>query len=252
MSQDTLINIIKDVQQLIREGIQTLPVSIGATMIVIGLFTANYAMLFFLIGFLMITPGIAWLLNTFVAPLSEISEKFKIKQNDLCNINFKLLSDITQTDSDKKIIISEWLAMSLFFFGYMIMNAVKLISKDPNEDPVSSESGSPDNNFAGMVSTRKTQAIVSIVSVLIVFCGIVYYRLSAGCESFKTDLLSILVGVIACGSFFGLGFLWYYALSSVAEDRLSDLFGIANRLVSSSALVNGPIVCTPPPEPCVP
>ena len=114
MSQDTLINIIKDVQQLIREGIQTLPVSIGATMIVIGLFTANYALLFFLIGCLMITPGIAWLLNTFVAPLSEISEKFKIKQNDLCNINFKLPSDIKQPDSDKQIIISEWLAMSLF------------------------------------------------------------------------------------------------------------------------------------------
>ena len=170
MPQDTLIDISKDIQQLIIEGVQTLPVSVGATMILIGLFTANYAMLFFLIGFLLITPGITWLLNKFVAPLSD---KFTIPQKTMCHINSTIG---TRADPSRSLIITEWFAMTLFFFGYMIMNASKLITKDPNEDPASTESGSPDNNFAGMVSTRKTQAIVSILSIIIVL----WHALAAG------------------------------------------------------------------------
>jgi hypothetical protein len=42
-----------------------------------------------------------------------------------------------------------------------------------------------------------------------------------------------------------LGVSWYYALSSVGEDRLSDLFGIANRLLLPKVFRNGPIACLP-------
>jgi hypothetical protein len=40
-----------------------------------------------------------------------------------------------------------------------------------------------------------------------------------------------------------LGFAWYYLLSVVGDDRLSDVYGIANRLMTSSALSNAPYAC---------
>jgi hypothetical protein len=44
-----------------------------------------------------------------------------------------------------------------------------------------------------------------------------------------------------------IGRSWYRLLASVGEDRLSDLFGIANRLLPPSAIENKPIACVPIP-----
>ncbi len=59
-----------------------------------------------------------------------------------------------------------------------------------------------------------------------------------GCET-KTG------GVITILAFSSLGYGWFKLLSSVGQDRLSDIFGIANRLLAPSALKNGPIACIP-------
>jgi hypothetical protein len=42
-----------------------------------------------------------------------------------------------------------------------------------------------------------------------------------------------------------LGVSWYKLLSMTGQDRLSDLFGIANRLLPPTAVANGPIACIP-------
>ena len=55
-------------------------------------------------------------------------------------------------------------------------------------------------------------------------------------------LLSLIFGLVLGG---GLGGLWYYALSRVGDQRLSDLFGIANRLMIPMALVDKPYACLP-------
>jgi hypothetical protein len=54
--------------------------------------------------------------------------------------------------------------------------------------------------------------------------------------------------VLTCITFFTLGYSWYLLLSSVGEDRLSDLFGIANRLLPPAAIQNKPIACIPTPS----
>jgi hypothetical protein len=48
--------------------------------------------------------------------------------------------------------------------------------------------------------------------------------------------------------FIFMGHGWYKALSKVGQDRLSDLFGIANRLLPPSAINNAPIACVPVPS----
>jgi len=44
------------------------------------------------------------------------------------------------------------------------------------------------------------------------------------------------------------GYYWYSMLSGIGQDRLSDLFGIANRLLPPSAITNGPVACIPDPD----
>ena len=69
------------------------------------------------------------------------------------------------------------------------------------------------------------------------------YRFKSGCEA-KIGMIPI--GMIPTMIFFTfLGYMWYKAFSSIAQDKLSDLFGIANRLLPSSAITNAPMACIP-------
>jgi uncharacterized membrane protein len=53
---DNLKDIIYDIKYFILGGFSTLPLCIAAISIILGLFTANYALLFFLAGFLILAP----------------------------------------------------------------------------------------------------------------------------------------------------------------------------------------------------
>ena len=60
---DSLKTIIEDINVFIIGGIRSMPHTISGTMLLLGLFTANYAMLFFLLGFLVLTPIAQSILN---------------------------------------------------------------------------------------------------------------------------------------------------------------------------------------------
>ena len=60
---DSLKDILSDIKLLFTNGLRLFPLSIASTMLFIGLFTANYAMLFFLVGFLILSPGVVKLIN---------------------------------------------------------------------------------------------------------------------------------------------------------------------------------------------
>jgi hypothetical protein len=87
----------------------------------------------------------------------------------------------------------------------------------------------------------KTQAIVAMVSILLFGLIMIGFRFYTGCES-------VIGMALTCITFFALGYYWYLLLSSVGEDRLSDLFGIANRLLPPAAIRNKPIACIPAPN----
>jgi hypothetical protein len=57
--ETTLKDIMSDVKFFLKGGVTTLPLTIGGSMLIIGLFTSNYAMLFFLLGFLFAAPFVA-------------------------------------------------------------------------------------------------------------------------------------------------------------------------------------------------
>lgn len=239
-------NIIRDIKYFMYGGIISLPLTIGGTMTILGLFTANYAMLFFLLGFLIITPISSYIINTIliliiskIGTFSNAESTQHTFMRDLINYFNNNSADICKLSVPYKTIVNEpsqefiasstWVAMITFFIGYILKNAIELYSR---------ESPDLDSDVASKVNTRKYQSIISIVSIILFAIVIFGYRLYTGCESKVGIILTSLI-------FIPLGFSWYKALASVGQDRLSDLFGIANRLLSPTAIIDEPIACVP-------
>ena len=236
-------NFIRDIRFFMYGGMNSLPLTIGGTMLILGLFTANYAMLFFLLGFLIITPVTLWLYNilldkTVKSLLILIIRLLSFGQldteyitsilkttvkSDVCKINIPYKTELNSSESEPES--STWVAMITFFIGYILKNAIELYSRESSDVDIKSK-----------VNNRKFQAIVSICSIIIFAMVVLGYRLYSGCESKLEIIVSSLI-------FIPLGFGWYKALSSVGQDRLSDIFGIANRLLSPTA--DEPVACIP-------
>jgi len=224
-------------------GMAHFPLSIGATMLVIGLFTGNYAMLFFLIGFLIIAPFAAFLLNLLITIIPDDwygnKNPFKTNSADICRVAMPFLT-LNSAKSEPEIhVISEWLAMALFFFGYIIYNASSLFTKVSGEQSDNSK-----------VLKRRIQTMTSLVSIALLMLFVLYYRMGTQCEYTSNGQLWPIILVIIVGILFTfLGYRWYGALSNINESCFSDLFGIANRLIEPDVATNDtrPVACIPTP-----
>jgi hypothetical protein len=240
---DSLKSIISDIRVFVYGGIQKLPLAIAGTLLLIGLFTANYAMMFFLIGFLLFVPLVANILDyVLVSPLSSLFPgALRAKSSDICKINVPFMTLNSQASNQEAyVIFSTWSAMVVFFIGYLFKNALELYSREGVE-PSFEVNSSEAIDIERKTTNRKTQAIIAMVSILLFGLIIIGFRFYTGCES-------VLGMVLTCITFFTLGYSWYLLLSSVGEDRLSDLFGIANRLLPPAAIQNKPIACIPTPN----
>jgi hypothetical protein len=238
---DSLKDIISDIRVFLYGGISTLPLTIAGTMSILGLFTANYAILFFLLGFLIIAPLGATIINVVFGSLFSGLDIFKAKTGEICKVVIPYTTLKSPIGiSDGTVISSSWMAMLSFFIGYLFTNGLELYNRETNDTEIIITSTS-ESDLNKMVTTRKSQAIVAMASIIILALIVVGFRYSSGCESI---LGMILTGII----FIFTGYGWYKALSKIGQDRLSDLFGIANRLLPPSAINNVPIACIPVPN----
>jgi hypothetical protein len=252
--QDTLVGIINDLRVFLYGGLLSLPFTLGGTMLILGLFTSNYAILFFLIGFLIVVPLSTWAMNQFfpllwnaikfIGSLIGLSDRpvdwfviphFKKPVGDICKL---VIPYLTNNDAEEMVISSEWMAMVSFFIGYVICNALQLYNTDSNSASLNAPNA-PDTEMK--TQKRKVQAMVSFVSTILLAMVVIWFRIYNGCEEWE--------GILLTGAIFGVaGYHWYYLLSQVGQGRLSDIFGIANRLLAPSAIQNGPIACIPIPS----
>ena len=259
--QDTLRGIISDLHVFLYGGIRSLPFTLGGTMLVLGLFTSNYAILFFLIGLLVLAPAGSWIMNrllpiiwnaghyivyysSFLFTKDGIKEPaswikipyFETQVFDVCKM---VIPYMTKDNGEKEVIISsEWMAMVAFFMGYMISNALQLYLADTTSSASLNMPNKPETEVK--VNKRKAQAIISLVSIILFTIVAISFRMYTGCERWE----GILFTAIGFGT---AGYYWYDLLSQVGQGRLSDIFGIANRLLAPSAIQNGPIACVPIP-----
>ena len=241
---DSLKGIISDIRIFLYGGILTLPLTIAGTLSILGLFTANYAILFFLIGYLLLTPLVAFGLNTALDVIfsGKSFNPFKAKFGDVCKIviPFSQLSTDSPTTADKTIISSSWVAMVAFFIGYIFTNGLELYNREAPANTLTVTSTSA-SDLDKKVTNRKTQAIIAMISTIVFALIALGFRYYSGCES----MLGMILTTFA---FIWAGHGWYKALSAIGEDRLSDLFGIASRLLPPSAINNAPIACIPVPS----
>jgi hypothetical protein len=129
--------------------------------------------------------------------------------------------------------------MIAFFIGYVFTNALQLYQRQ-TEDPSITVTTSSASDLNMKVGNRKAQAMVAMISIVVFALIALGFRYYSGCESTTGIILTSFLFVF-------LGHGWYQALSKVGQDRLSDLFGIANRLLPPSAINNAPIACVPVP-----
>lgn len=237
---ESLKNIISDIRIFLYGGILTLPLTIAGTMSILGLFTGNYAIMFFLLGFLILAPLASLILNFIGGILFGKFNIFKTQTGEIC----KLVIPISTLKSDNKnnietVISTPWMAMITFFLGYLFTNSLALYSRETTDTTLNVTS-SASSDLNNMVTNRKSQAIVAMGSIVLVALIVLGFRYYSGCE----NILGMIITTIL---FVFLGNGWYNALSKIGEDRLSDLFGIANRLLPPSAINNAPIACIPIP-----
>jgi hypothetical protein len=263
--QDTLNAKIADLHVFLYGGLRNLPFALGGTLLLLGLFTSNYAIIFFLIGLLIVAPLGAWAVNhiipltvnclQFIAYLVLYLFKgkdaeaykptnfldfpyFKTKIADVCKLIIPFTSSLDE--EPETVISSPWMAMTSFFIGYVICNSLQLYNNDVTGSATLNVPDAPDTQMK--INKRKSQAMFALVSIAIFALIVLGFRWSTGCEKG--------VGILLTGAGFGAaGYYWYQLLSEVGQGRLSDIFGIANRLLVPSAIKNGPIACVPIPAP---
>ena len=240
---ESLRTIVSDIRIFLYGGLLTLPLTLAGTLSILGLFTANYAVLFFLIGFLIVTPLASTILNFALETLTIAVgfNPFKAKTSDVCRlvIPFATAGAPSGPATEGTEISSSYASMIAFFIGYILTNALELYNRQAEDGTLTVQTSSA-SDINSKVTSRKTQALLAIISTAVVAMIIFGMRYSSGCESlFGLSLTSVLFGY--------MGYGWYKALSKVGQDRLSDLFGIANRLLPPSAITNAPIACVPVP-----
>lgn len=235
-ARTNLFTIASDLQYFLLTGIETLPLTLGGTLLLIGLFSANYPMIFFLVGYLVAVPLITFLFN-FAGSTAGITTPFAWggKDSDVCNVITRYGTiGVGRVSND--MLVSYWMTMVSFFVGYIFGNGFSLYFHEaPNiPDAQDATSGAV---LAEQLSRRKSYTLTSMILITILFAGIIWYRSVYACDG--------LVSIVLSHLFVGFGWLWYFWLAEIADDRFSDLFGIANRLLHASALTNMPYACLP-------
>jgi hypothetical protein len=230
-----LFTIASDIKYFLLSGYQALPFVIGGTFTVLGLYTAQFSMLFFLIGYLLITPFLTLILNfgaSIVIPFSQKDVPWLLSpDDDICN----MLSIPNGEGADSmKTIITPWLSMVAFFLGYTAMNGYSILQKSVEYPPKADQATKKAMDNKAML--RRSQTTVGLIAIFVLAVFILIVRsFVTGCDSIVGALLSVL--------FAGFGASWYLLLSVNNNDTLSDVFGIANRLLTTSALNDAPYAC---------
>jgi hypothetical protein len=225
---DSIKGIVSDLHVFLYGGMRTLPITLAGTMAILGLFTANYGLMFLLLGFMIVTPIVAFLLNSLAdAAYANFGWSFlRAKTSDICHVAIPFSTlELPTKGGEQTMICTTSLAMICFFLGYVLTNATSLYTQKQEEgaDPTK-------------VSNRKTHTVIAIASVIIFAVIAIGFRMYAGCES----PVGLILGIPLFGA---LGMGWYNMLSSMSGGRLSDIFGISNRILPASA--TAPVACIP-------
>jgi hypothetical protein len=212
-------------REFLLHGFRMLPIIIAAFSFIIGIGQANMAFFFLFLGVAFIVPVTNMILNPIVGALFGLGVPeylFKIKGSGVGCPVFGEFANAGDT-------VSLWLASLVFFVTYFFINAYNLYNRP-------SDPGAPDYK----VDARQTQALMAMAIILLFGIAMLLYRffLTQGCES----PLGMPVALL---TFIPLAYYWYQYLVNCSGDRLTDLFGVANRIMVEPSSAGPGAVCLP-------
>lgn len=233
----SLLQIFGDIRAFFLGAFQNLPLALAGTLLFLGLMTANYGMLFMALGLLIIVPAVVLPLNFLADLLSNVvpMDWFKTNSSELCDLIVSFSADAT-SPSTQITISTYWTAMTVFFLAYILTNSIYLYTAPVNIPKDASDALK--QSLQNKASLRISQAILAMIMVVLFGIVIFAVRLRVGCESIPSLLITTAI-------FSSIGYAWYQFLASIGNNRLSDLFGIANRLLSPQAYGDTPLACLP-------
>ena len=127
-----------------------------------------------------------------------------------------------------------WMAQISFFFGYIFMNAIDMLTKPTDLSIVKSEKSK--EILAAKIQARTDKAGVLIGTSLGLYAFIFILRYMSS----STETLSgMILATIVLG---GAGMLWYY-IASLCGANNSDIFGIAIQMMSAASAQDKPKTC---------
>jgi hypothetical protein len=215
-------------REFLTHGIRILPLILGFTSLVYGVGVGNIAFAFIAAGLFLLVPIVSTIGDAMFSSLFGAISRVPLSwyqhpSSPECGI----LSAPPQGTLVSST-MSYWTTALAFFFSYFIFNAITLFER-PVAKAASYEK----------VQARKVQSAMAIIVAAVVALLLIIYRMRIRCES----PIGLLLGVGGGGY---LGYLWFEWLKSCSGDRLVDLFGIANRIMSADR-TTAPQVCVPVP-----
>lgn len=224
---DSLRGIISDIRVFMNTGISRLPIIMAGTFLIVGLFSANYAMILFLVGFLIGAPITAFGINFL------IGDKFNVSSSDTCKLFVPFSTPENNSATTEQVAISTSTAMTAFFLGYIANNSITMALREP-------EAGADENK----VSHRKVSSFITFSCIILFTLYVGWRRYSVTCE----EWYMLLIGGVVFGA---MGYYWYDMLARIdnGDGRLADVTGIANSLLKQSSFdMNTPVACVIPPQ----
>lgn len=245
--ETTLRNVIANTRAFLYGGAVQMPLTLAGTLLIIGLFSANYAILFFLFVFLLVLPTtITLLLNPLFSMIfmllpSSVTSLFMTKGGDVCGLvqTTKDIRNGATKQEEKTEVFSTWSAMIAFFTGYLFTNAYRMQTHtQPANTIILTASEKKDDAAPQPKSNVSTMMIFNMGMIALFATAMIIMRIMSKCESIASTVVTFV-------SFFYAGRGVYELLASMMDQRIADFFGVANRLLPPSAIANGPIACVP-------
>lgn len=218
--------------ELITGLARNFPITMTGVTLIGGLALGNLAWLF--MGLASIT--VVLLCMVIQLPLGTSFADFPRSSDAAILRACSLLPSATSPSSVYFPIPSMWIALSTFFLTYIFFNALRVYNTPSTKLP----------REALPVQHRKSIGVVSLITTLMVFFGLILFRINTGCEH-MTMILGIpipfgLLGGILIGGLLGGGL--YTVFQSNSSSLNTDVHGVLSGL-QSGTLRDHPLACAP-------
>jgi hypothetical protein len=222
------MSVLAAVRKTILLAFASLPLLLISFVGFLAIGLGNMSLFLLFIGHAILVPAITLFIHSFITKSSGVL----VTPNDAASL-VPLMTSTGQQYKPMNTRPTYWMAHMAFFFGYLITNAILIISAPPPD--VSKLGQESKDTISAKIQARVQKASMILTVLLILYAIICYLRAyTSGTEN--------AVGIFLAQLFLVVGGLWYW-VASVCGASNSDIYGIAMQMMSSSSAQDKPKMC---------